>query len=156
MKEDTYRRWDITVKAIAPLVTIAGLLIGVWQFSRGQAVQLEREYKLLAEKDRLEFKQRTWEKQLEVYTKVTNVVGRIAGENLSDSELKKSIGEFDSLYWGDMLYVEDKAVADAMKDFHLETQDYLKGTGDHNRLKIRALMLVEVFRQSSKNQWFNQ
>lgn len=153
MNEERHRKWDITIKAVAPIVTVLGLFVGIWQFTRSQSAQLEREYALLGEKDRLEYKRRTWEKQAEVYTKVSNVVGRIASQDLTETELNKLLTEFYSLYWGDMIYVEDKKVEDAMKDFHLEIQDYLKHISDRDRVKIRAKMLVDAFRESSKNQW---
>lgn len=156
MTDEAYKKWDLTIKTIAPIITVLGLLVGVWQFTRGQSAQLEREYKLLEEKDRIEFKQRTWAKQVEVYTKVSNVVGRIAAEDLSDDELKKTIGQFYTLYWGDMLYVEDEAVEQAMIDFHVEIQDYLKEIGNRDRLKVRAKQLIEVSRQSSRNHWFTR
>ncbi|HKQ09491.1 MAG TPA: hypothetical protein VJ464_30500 [Blastocatellia bacterium] len=156
MDEETYRKWDVGAKVVAPILTVVGLLIGVWQFSKEQGAQLERQYKLIAENDRLEFKRRLWEKQLEVYMKISNVVGKIAAEDLNKADLKKAIDQFYSLYWGDMLYVEDKAVERAMIDFHVEIQDYLKGNSTRDRLKVRADQLITVCRDSSRNQWFTQ
>lgn len=156
MNEESYRKWDLGVKIIAPILTVIGLLVGIWQFTKGQAAQLEREYKLLAENDRLEFKHRMWEKQLDVYTKISNVVGRIAAGNQQKGELQKDIDQFYNLYWGDMIYVEDSAVEKAMIEFHVEIQDYLKGIGTKDRLKIRAKQLIDVCRESSRNQWLSQ
>lgn len=156
MDEPTYRRWDVGLKIVAPILTVAALLVGVWQFTSGQAAQLERQYQLIAENDRLEFKQRVWEKQLDTYMKISGVVGRIASGNQSKGELMKDIDQFNSLYWGDMIYVEDEAVEKAMIDFHVEIEDFLKGISEKDRLKIRADSLVKACRESSKRNWFAQ
>jgi hypothetical protein len=156
MDEGTYRKWDLTLKIVAPLLTVVGLLIGVWQFTREQSAQLERQYQLIAENDRLEFKRRVWEKQLDAYTKLSGVVGRIASGDQSKDELTKDINEFDSLYWGDMIYAEDESVEKAMIDFHVEIQDFLKGVGTKDRLKVRADSLIQACRESSKKNWFAQ
>lgn len=156
MNEETYRKWDIGLKIVAPILTVAGLLIGVWQFSREQAAQLERQYQLIAENDRNEFKRKAWEKQLDVYTKVSGVVGRIASGDQSKDQMKKDIDQFNSLYWGDMIYVEDEAVEKAMIDFHVEIEDFVKGVGTNDRLKVRANDLIHACRESSKRNWFAQ
>jgi hypothetical protein len=156
MNEEIYRKWDVGLKIIAPILAVAGLLAGVWQFTREQAAQLERQYQLIAENDRLEFKRKVWEKQLDVYMKVSNVVGRLASGNQSKDQLTKEIEQFDSLYWGDMIYVEDEAVEKAMIDFHVEIQDFLKGVGTRDRLKVRADSLIRACRESSKRNWFAQ
>ena len=145
MNEEHYKVWDLRIKIIAPLLTVTGLLLGVWQFTSGQAAN-----------DRLEFKRRTWEKQLDVYTKVCHVVGRIAAENQQKNSLKKNIDQFYSLYWGEMIYVEDKDVEKAMIDFHLAIHDYLNGVISDDTLKIRAKQLIDICRRSSRNQWFTQ
>jgi hypothetical protein len=156
MTEETYRKWDIAVKVAAPIVTVAGIVIGVWQFSRDQSAQLERQYLLIAQNDRLEFKRKTWEKQLEVYTKIGEVVGRIAGADLSKDKLLREIEQFDTLYSGNMIFVEDAAVEQAMIAFHLDIGDFLKGIATKDKLKVRADMLIKACQASSKRGWFEQ
>lgn len=155
MTEEAYRKWDVAAKIIAPILTVAGILVGVWQFSAEQREQLKRQSIMLSENDKLDFKRRMWEKQLEVYTKVNNIVGKIATSNQNDKKLLAEIDNFYSLYWGDMIYVKDEAVEKAMIDFHLEIQDFLKRISDKDRLKLRANDLVEACRQSSKRSWFD-
>ena len=156
MDDATYKTWDLRLKLIAPILTIAGLLVGVWQFTEGQSAQLERQYQLAADNDRMEFKRRVWEKQQEAYMKISSVVGKIASGNQSKEELMKDITLFDSLYWGEMIYVEDEAVEKAMMDFHLGIRDYLNEIGTEERLKVRADALIKACRNSSRANWFSQ
>jgi hypothetical protein len=88
--------------------------------------------------------------------KISNVVGRIASADQGKEQLRKDIDQFYSLYWGDMIYVEDEAVERAMIDFHVEVEDFLKGIGTKDRLKVRADELIKVCRESSKRNWFGK
>jgi hypothetical protein len=47
MDEPTYRKWDVGLKIVAPILTVVALLVGVWQFGREQSAQLERQYQLI-------------------------------------------------------------------------------------------------------------
>jgi hypothetical protein len=156
MTEESYRKWDLAVKVVAPILTVAGIIIGVWQFSRDQSAQLERQYALIAQNDRLEFKRKTWEKQLEVYSKIGDVVGRIAGADLSKDKLLREVEQFDSLYWGNMIHVEDSAVEQAMIGFHVEIADFLRGISTKDKLKVRGDFLIKACQESSKKGWFEQ
>lgn len=152
MTDDGYKRWDLRIKIAAPIITVIGLLVGVWQFTAGQSAQLQRQSAQIAENDRLEFKRRMWEKQLDTYMKVSGAVGRIATAE-DDKELRKEIANFDALYWGEMIYVQDEAVEKTMVAFHVETRDFLNGVRTKDDLKRRANSLVEAFRESSKRNW---
>jgi hypothetical protein len=159
MKEETYRFWDVIAKFVAPVLTVTGILVGLYQFSSDQDRQraqvaanerLNREQ--LAENDRLNYKRRVWEKQMEVYSKISTVVGRIAASRYKNDKTKfdKDIAEFDILYWGEFIYVKDETVEQAIKDFHLETVDFKKGNTDEIQLINRAVELIEALRKSTK------
>jgi len=153
MKEETYRRWDIGVKIIAPIITIVGLLVGIWEYSKERDAQLQRQERQIRLNDELEFKRRLWEKQLDVYLKITSAVGQIAARKPST----KAIDQFYSVYWGDLIFVEDdKEIEQAMVDFHLEIHDYLVGIGTQTRLKLRANSLIKVLQKSSKKALHDQ
>ncbi len=165
MNEETYRRWDITAKFIAPILTVAGILVGVWQFSTEQSAQLQRQRDQIATGDKLDFKRRIWEKQLAVYSRLSNVVGKIASARYKNNKEKfgKDIDEFYGIYWGDMVYVKDDRVEQAMIDFRLEIEDFLKGENSElnsespeDRLKIKAKALIDACRASSKETWFTE
>jgi hypothetical protein len=156
MNEETYRKWDVTLKLFAPLLTVLALLVSVWQFTREQRAQIERQYQLIAQNDMIEFKRRLYDKQLDVYMKISTVVGRIASTDQNKDQLMKDIEQFYSLYWGEMIYVADENVEKAMIDFHVEIQDFLKGIGTKDRLKERGYNLIQVCRESSKKTWLTE
>ena len=36
MDEASKRKWDVALGVLAPILTVVGLLVGVWQFNRGE------------------------------------------------------------------------------------------------------------------------
>lgn len=156
MNEEQYKRWDIIIKIGTPFVTIFGLLVGIWQFNKEQAAQLQRQNIQISQNSKLEFERRKWERQLEIYLKLSSVVGKIATINQDNKKLLQVIDDFYSLYWGETILFEDKSVEAAMKTFHLEIQDFLKGRITKDRLKVRASELNTALRESySKNRFEN-
>ena len=94
MTEESHRKWDIVMKVVAPIVAIVGLFIGAMQFGKEQASIRERELKLLAANDALEFKRRVWERQLHVYMDTAQVVGEMSVIADRPNELGKAVDRF--------------------------------------------------------------
>lgn len=139
MTAESYRKWDVLTKIAAPALTVAvAVLVGMWQF---------------AEKDALEFKRQVWEHQLNVYMQTANVVGEMSVLADRPEKFQNSIDRFYTLYWGDMIFLEDVAVRGIMIRFHLELQDYINGISSVDRLKVRAENLVDTLRKSSHAAW---
>ena len=142
MTEENYRKWDVLTKIVAPTLTVAvAVFVGMLQF---------------AEKDALEFKRQVWERQLNVYMETANVVGEIpvvAEQAEQADKFQKSVERFYTLYWGNMILLEDMTVREAMIRFHLEINDYIEGISSVERLKVRAANLVETLRKSSHASW---
>ena len=153
MKEEVYRKWDITVKIVAPILTIIGILVGISQFTQEQENIRKRELELLAANDAIEFKRRVWERQLSAYMDTARVVGEIAVVAERPAPLTAAVDKFYTLYWGNMILLEDPKVREQMIRFHLEVQDYQEGISSVERLKVRAANLVDSLRASSHSSW---
>jgi hypothetical protein len=150
MDEETKRRWDVRLGIVAPILTVAGLLVGVWQFNRGEENKTRLEYELLDRKDKIDFERKLWLERLSVYKTIAETAGKIATTDKSDKKFKDSVEAFDASYWGQMIFVEDAAVEKAMIDFHEEVVDYEQGKSTPERLKLRANELVQKCRESVK------
>jgi hypothetical protein len=153
MTKQGYQKWDLALKIAAPIITVVGLLVGIAQFSREQENAQERESRMAAENDALEFKRRIWERQLETYMTAAQVVGEISVVADRPDKLSAAVDRFYTLYWGSMIFLEDAKVREQMIRFHIEIQDYLEGIGSAERLKIRAADLVDALRASSHASW---
>jgi hypothetical protein len=149
MKDDTHRSWDIAVKIVAPIVTVTGLLLGLYQFHTQQENLQKLEMQRLRKNDEIAFRRALWERQITAYTLLSNTVGAIAISTRDEASFKKHITEFYSLYWGHLLLVEDEDVKLAMIKFHVEIQDYLKDWSSEERLKVRASEIVTACRKSA-------
>jgi hypothetical protein len=150
MDETKKRVWDVRLGIVGPALTVAGLLLGVWQFNAGQEDRRKLELESAIKKDDLEFRRRLWLERLTTYRAVAETAGKIvAAEN--EVERKKFVREFTAAYWGAMILVEDRSVEKAMVEFYVETQDYESGWGSLDRLKRRASTLISACRLSAEN-----
>lgn len=148
MNEDSKRKWDVGLGIVAPILTVAGLLVGVWQFNRGEENRTRLEYQLLERKDTIDFHRKLWTDRLSTYRSIAEQAGKIVTTDKKDKRFKDYVQAFDASYWGLMIFVEDPAVEKAMIDFHVEIVDYEAGKSDGDMLKLRANELVSVCRKS--------
>ncbi|SRR5258706_5079064 len=148
MDEESKRNWDVGLGIVAPILTVAGILVGVWQFNRGEENRTNLEYQLLERKDKVEFERKLWLERLSTYKSIAEQAGQIAATDKKDKRFKKIVQNFDVAYWGMMIFVEDPDVEKAMIDFHVELMDYQKGQSDGDKVKLRADELVKACRKS--------
>lgn len=149
MTEDKKRIWDVRLGIAGPLITVAGILIGVWQFNAGERNKIELQQGLVRQQDDVEFSRKLWLERLNAYRSVAELAGKIAA-NTDDPKFKDYIRDFTAAYWGTMIFVEDALVEKAMKDFYFEILDYQKGYSNLQRLKVRADLLIKACRQSAE------
>ena len=137
MDEASKRRWDVILGIVTPILAVAGILVGVWEFVAGQRANAEREFLLQERENRVAFCRELWLERLKVYGQVAATVGTFLAE-LDDSVQKKTVDEFLAAYWGRMLLVEDEAVQRAMIRLHGELRDFQRARSSPERLKQRA------------------
>jgi hypothetical protein len=167
MKEDTHRTWDVVLKIVLASVTAVGLWLGAMQFRKQQDDLLKRQYALSAENEKAEFKRRMSEKQLDVYMQMSRVVGRIAAGEQSREQTMKDILDFEALYWGENVYVQDGAVEEEMHNMHKDLQRLFLSLKQGRRIsekdkvergemiRDRARRLGQKLKEASKKYWFD-
>ena len=148
MNEDNKRTWDVWLGAVAPLLTVTGIMVGVWQFNVSEDHRRQVERDSIIQKDDVEFRRKLWLERLETYRAVATMAGKIASAP-AEKERDKAVSDFEGAYWGTMVLVEDKSVEKAMMDFHYEIRDQSTGwTHDPKRLQVRADALAMACRKS--------
>lgn len=152
MTEERKRVWDATLGVVTPLVTIAALLLGVWQFNRGEQNKTKLEHQLLSERDTLEYRRKLFEERLLGYRTLADLVGRIAAHENKDKKLQELTESFLAQYWGLVILTEDKEVEKSMILFHDELVDYQNNRSNSVRIKVRADELVKACRASLERQ----
>jgi hypothetical protein len=139
MEESTYRSWDVTTKALGFIATAAAICVGIWQFNRQQEATME-----------LEFKRNFWQKQNQVYAEVCRNAGAMAASINDQKAFDKDKQTFLSLYYGDLVLVEDQRVDSMMR----EIKSYVdilepKDPNMVNVFKRKVLGLAEACKASS-------
>ncbi|WP_159981310.1 MULTISPECIES: hypothetical protein [unclassified Novosphingobium] len=140
--------WDILLRFAAPLLTMTGILVGVWQFNAGEEHRRVGERDAALQRDEIEFRRRLWLERLDIYRKITEMAGRIAAGGSTPEERRQAAKEFQAAYWGAMVLVEDKPVRDAMIEIEAELHDFDAGHSDLQRLQYRVNALAEACRRS--------
>jgi len=140
MEDSTKRSWDVGLGIVGPILTVAGILIGVWQFNVGESRKAAYEHAT-----------KLWQQRVDTYSAVAKLAGKIAAPP-DDKTFQQSVNEFMSAYWGDMILVEDANVEKAMIDFRTEVADFQQGRSSSDRLKIRADVLMNAFKTSVSQQ----
>lgn len=147
MDEDRKRGWDVRLGVIAPLLTVVGILIGVWQFNEGANNRRQEAQEAEEQRDTIGFKRRLWQEKLTTYQKVTELAGKLVATSGEDQA--NTYKDFQTAYWGAMVLVEDPQVEQAMIAFDKEYNDIRAGwVKDPNRLKVRADALAKACRGS--------
>ena len=105
MQEHTYKTIDITIKGLGFVLTALSIYFGLSNFNRQQAAAAE-----------LEFNRNFWKKQTEVYAEVCRNAGTLAVVIDNDSLFEEKKRQFLTLYYGEMVMVEDPVVDSAMRE----------------------------------------
>ena len=143
--------FDDVLKLIAVLGSLLSFLWGVWTWSHSRQKELENrrtEVVRLAEARRIESAKPFLEKQLKLYTEVSQVVSRIATSD-DRAEMGKARKRFWELYWGELALVENADVEKTMVEFG----DALSRRVSEAELKSLALRVVHACRRSLDKSW---
>lgn len=131
---------ETSVKVLSILGAVATFGWGVFQFTATQQQQSETR--------RIEATKPFLERQLALYTEVTQLASTIA--TTSDTKKKdKALDRFWSLYWGELALVEDAFVEGAM----VKLGDALRNKASDDELKQLALDLAHACRNSLARSW---
>lgn len=152
MTEEIKRTWDVWLGVVAPVLTIVGVLVGVWQFNRGEENKANLENSHIAQNAQIEFDRKIWLDKVATYRSVAEIVGKIAAHPTKDAKFQELKEQFNGAYWGLMILDEDKDVEAEMIQFHDEIDDYENGRVGADRVKGRADELLKICQKSIRTQ----
>jgi len=133
------QKWDVTMKIVGACAVFVGVVVGLYQY---------------IDKAGMESRKPFLERQLVYYLDASSQAAILATSS-DAKEINSAAAAFWRLYWGPLLVVEDKAVADAMVQLGrcLQERDIDKTRCDQNSLKQRALALARACRSSIETSW---
>ena len=149
MDESAKRVWDVWLGFIAPIVTVVGILVGIWQFSASEEHKARLEHDLVKDKDNIDFRRKLWLEQISTYRSIAELAGKIVA-HAGDDKFEDLSKDFVATYWGTMILVEDHNVETAMIDFSVAIGDFKVGWIDEKTLKDHADVLIKACRHSEE------
>lgn len=140
--------WEIVIQIITGFIPLAAIIAGVWQFNKGQRQNIELEYsksrqniELESHKarmaDSIQFYNRLYEKKITVYTTISKSIAVILSQPNTNKIDPKLIREFEQMYYGEAILVEDSLSNSALNDFH-------RAIGDFNDKAIGIKQLKQI------------
>ena len=162
---DFEKKSELIVKIVSSILTLATVLIGVWQFTKGQKELKEREieqrnFELTKINNQataevlLKFK----ELQTKQYIEATSVISYLTvNENFGSQEYKKKLERFWQLYWVELSAIETKEVEAAMVHFgeilkDIQNDNFNNFKQKQQELKIASYEIAQAIKLSS-NTW---
>ncbi len=125
MEDKRHNYWDIFFKGFTSILFTITVFGGILQFTWQQKNLKILEFAKMYTIDSLKFEQTIVEKRLEVYFSIGESIGIILSHDKNDSAFRKYIDDFEKLYYGEGLLIEDLSVNRSMKDFRTVILDYV-------------------------------
>jgi hypothetical protein len=158
-------RVELAAKIITPLLTIAGILVGVMQFNKGQEnlqrkelEQRQFELQKMQIGNQFEAVARFKEMQASKYKEATETISNIIySDNYQSAAFKKALKRFWQLYWVELSAVEDAQVEEAMVKLgsfigDLEKRNFENMTEeDKEKLFRLGYSVAQAIKESSKS-----
>ncbi len=155
---------ELTFKILSPIIMITGILVGIWQFNKGQKdlqkkeiEQRQFELKKMLVGNQFEFIAKFKELQSVKYTETTETISNIIYTNSYQSdEFKRELKRFWQLYWVELSAVEDRQVESAMIPLgkhieKLEKRNFEKITeAEKSKLHTLGYSVAQAIKKSSK------
>jgi hypothetical protein len=149
MTEEEKRSWDVWIAIATGVVTVVTIFVGLYQFNKGEENKVRLENELLQQKDDIAFRRQLWSERVSTYRKIAEAVGALIATIDNKDDLSKKVTDFSALYWGTMIFVEDKDVERAMVDFATTVRDFQNGWVPVEKVKFKADALIQVCRNSA-------
>jgi hypothetical protein len=130
------------VTLLGPVLTTIGLIIGVWQFTSGQKAN-----------ESIEFRRKMWEKRMDLYSSLGNVVGEIVINQNNPKKSDSLYNEFQKFYYAKLPLLEDSTVSIPLRRLKNALDDQREGMQDLlvvEPIKARVIELMDSCQVSLK------
>jgi hypothetical protein len=101
---------------LTAFLTLTGILIGVWKYTHSLKVN-----------DTLEFKRNIWTEQQDTYKELGEVTSNMISNLDKPDTFVVHFRDFDRLYYGRMMLVQDDSIELEMIKFREQVTDFLDG-----------------------------
>ncbi|EDP96480.1 hypothetical protein U8527_10220 [Kordia algicida OT-1] len=143
-------------------ITVVGFIVTIFIFYIGQRNQLkalERQIQTQSDENKVQhlhsFQNSFWQKQLDLYVKVTTAAAELTQFELNSESYKNSRKNFYTYFWGPMSIVEDSNVKKAMENFSESLLNYESNVSKTSlrNLENHSYQLAQTCRNSSIKRW---
>ena len=142
MDEERKRLWDVWLGILGPILTVVGLLVGVWQFNRGEHNRVILENELVTKKDQVDFQRRLWQNSTRNIPFADHACWKDRGaggrERAEKPGARQPVAELTAADWSQSIFVENDDVAGHLKGFLHDSQGLSRGLGKFQCLEAQG------------------
>jgi len=132
-----YLTGETIFKILGNGLTIATLIVGIIQYKKTQIYNAKMEFLSMDNK-----------RQVEAYTSLCNSLGKTVAASDDSATYVKQFKEFISIYYGDIILIEDSTIENMIKDLRFYLEDFNYQDEDRNQLKLKIKELADSCRVS--------
>lgn len=135
-------RENLFFKLLPTILTVVGILIGVWKFNTE-----------MRHRDEDAFRRNIWEKRLQVYEKLGEATANVVNDTSDSLKFNESIAEFNTLYWGVLPMIQDTIVEQKIIVFNSYIRYYKRGENTSDELRQKGYQLMVACKESLFVSW---
>lgn len=156
------KKIELIIQAATALLTLATVMVGIWQFNKGQIdiktreiEQRNFELEKMTNQATIETLSKFKEIQNKYYIEATSIVSYLTvSENFESQEHKNKVERFWQLYWVELSAVETPEVESAMVTFgrhlqELQEKQFSNFKEKQQDLKISSYELAQAIKKSA-------
>lgn len=158
----TEKRVELLVKVVGTLLTFFTVIIGIWQFNKGQRdlkdrdiEQRKAELTELSAKASIEMLSKFKELQMKIYLDAGDVLSYlIVNEDFRSAEYKAKVQRFWELYWVELAVVETPKIESTMMQFgnilkDMQDHDFSNFKERQHELELAGYAVAQAIKQSA-------
>jgi len=147
LKDDSYRFWDIIIKAVSSFLTILTITIAIFTYLDNQRKSIEQQER--------EYRKDLAARQINYYSEISQSIGELLTvlgyrDSIYTNTYFSKRNNFSTLYYGKMNLIESQAVDSQLKDFFnlLEKYETDDSPVQLQDLRLAAFEVNRKFRES--------
>lgn len=129
MDENAYRRFQAIMRVVSVIGAVVVFFVGMHRYHAEQAELIQTRIEAEERAREREFRRELWLRQLDVLSKIAETASRIAAmvDQGDPAAFESAVQEYEQLYWGNVTFVEDPELVQAMDALRHEIRYFRQG-----------------------------
>lgn len=131
MNEHNFRLYQVIFQTIAAVGAVIVFFVGLHRWYADQRSLLETRIAAEETARDIEFRRELWMRQVDMLADIADTASRIASfaDDQQPDDFDAAVQDFERLYWGNVTFVDDPELVQAMRSLRNEIRYFREGYG---------------------------